>query len=82
MKEIVSLLKEIVALLRSNVNDRRAYSVPEFAVRVGLSTDQIHRHIERGDLTAKYSGSKKLIPVSEADAFIDRLDDEDLGGLR
>lgn len=61
---------------------RLAYSVPEFAELVGLSDEQIYKHIARGDLTPKFSGRKRIIPVAEAERFIAELPDEDQGPLR
>lgn len=58
-----------------------AYSVPDLAKALGISDRQLYKHIDRGDLTAKYSGAKKIIPVSEARRFLEELPDEDLGAL-
>lgn len=60
---------------------RLSYSVPELAAMMGLSDEQIYRHIARGDLTPKFSGRKKIIPVAEAERFLASLPDEDEGAL-
>lgn len=61
--------------------ERLAYTVPQLAVAVGLSDQQLYNHIKRGDLTPKYSGRKAIIPVDEARRFVKDLPDEDLGPL-
>lgn len=58
-----------------------AYSVPDLAKALGISDRQLYKHIDRGDLTAKYSGAKKIIPVAEAKRFLAELPDEDMGAL-
>lgn len=58
-----------------------AYSVPDLAKALGISPRQLYKHIDRGDLTAKYSGAKKIIPLAEARRFLAELPDEDLGAL-
>lgn len=58
-----------------------AYSVPGLASALGISDRQLYKHIDRGDLTPKYSGTKKIIPVAEARRFLAELPDEDLGVL-
>lgn len=63
------------------MTERLAYSVPELAKLMGLSDEQIYRHIARGDLTPKFSGRKRIIPVAEAQRFIAELPDEDEGPL-
>lgn len=64
-----------------SVGTRLAYSVPELAALTGLSSRQIDKHIDRGDLTAKFSGTKRIIPVDEAHRFVRELPDEDRGPL-
>lgn len=81
LSEILAVLREMLRTIKGDTSDRYAYSIPEFAARTGLSADQIYRHIDRGDLTAKYSGTKRLIPADEAKAFVPRLPDEDRGPL-
>ena len=61
--------------------ERLAYTVPQLAEALGLSDQQIYNHIARGDLTPKYSGRKRIIPVAEAQRFMAELPDEDLGPL-
>lgn len=61
---------------------RLTYTVAELAAATGLSDQQIYNHIERGDLSAKYSGTRRLITVAEAARFIEELPDEDLGPLK
>lgn len=58
-----------------------AYSVRELAEATGLSDQQIYNHINRGDITAKHSGTKKIILAAEAERFIAELPDEDRGAL-
>lgn len=58
-----------------------AYSVPQLAKALGISDRQLYKHLDRGDLNAKYSGAKKIIPVTEARRFLAELPDEDLGAL-
>lgn len=58
-----------------------AYSVPALASALGISDRQLYKHIDRGDLTPKFSGTKKIIPVEEARRFLAALPDEDLGVL-
>lgn len=62
--------------------ERLSYTVPQLAEAVGVSDQQIYNHIKAGDLSPKYSGTKALIPVKEAQRFIDELPDENLGPLR
>lgn len=62
--------------------ERLAYTVQQLAQALGLSDQQIYNHIERGDLTPKYSGTKQIIPVREAQRFVDALPDENLGPLK
>ncbi|MFJ4173471.1 hypothetical protein [Microbacterium sp. NPDC089696] len=79
---IRAIIREELEPLRDNfAQDRLAYSVPELAIAMGISDRQLYKHIDRGDLTAKYSGAKKIIPVSEAQRFIRELPEEDLGSL-
>lgn len=61
--------------------EKLAYSVRELADATGLSDQQVYNHINRGDLTAKHSGTKKIILAAEARRFIDSLPDEDEGPL-
>lgn len=61
--------------------DRLAYTVSQLAKALGLSDQQIYNHIRAGDLTPKYSGTKQIIPVKEAQRFIDELPDENRGPL-
>lgn len=61
--------------------NRLAYSVASLAKAVDVSGRQIYNHIERGDLSPKFSGRKAIIPVKEAVRFVDELPDEDLGPL-
>lgn len=63
------------------MTDRLAYSVPELAKLTGLSDQQIYNHIDRGDLSPKFSGRKRIIPVDEAKRFIAELPDENVGPL-
>ena len=80
--ELKIILKEILRALKDiSAGDRLAYTVPQLADRAGVSDEQIYKHIERGDLTPVYSGTKKLIPVDEARRFIAELPTEDLGRL-
>jgi len=58
-----------------------SYSVPDLAAALGISDRQLYKHLERGDLTAKFSGKKRIIPVEEARRFLRELPDEDLGSL-
>jgi hypothetical protein len=60
---------------------RLAFTVTELAYAVGLSDQQIYNHLRRGDLTARYSGTKALIPVEEALRFVRDLPDENYGPL-
>jgi excisionase family DNA binding protein len=57
-----------------DVERRLAYRPAELAAMVGLSRKAIYRAIERGELrAAKVSnGSRLLIPVSEAEEWLDR----------
>ncbi|WP_136032537.1 helix-turn-helix domain-containing protein [Microbacterium sp. PF5] len=61
--------------------ERLAYTVPQLAAAIGVSDQQIYNHIKRGHLTPKYSGTKAIIPVSEATRFINELPEEDMGAL-
>lgn len=67
--------------MTANEVQRLAYTVPQLAKALGLSDQQIYNHIKAGDLTPKYSGTKQIIPVAEAQRFINELPDENLGPL-
>lgn len=58
-----------------------SYSIPQLAKITGLSTRQLDKHVDRGDLTVKFSGTKRIVPAPEAERFIAELPDEDLGPL-
>lgn len=58
-----------------------AYSVPQLAAALGISDRQLYKHIDRGDLTVKFSGTKKIVPAAEARRFLAELPDEDIGVL-
>lgn len=58
-----------------------SYSIPQLATLTGLSTRQLDKHVERGDLSVKYSGTKRVVIASEAERFITELPDEDRGPL-
>ena len=50
-----------------------AYSLDEFAEAVSLSKAQVRKHIDAGDLTPSYSGTKPIIPLDEARRFLEAL---------
>lgn len=54
-----------------------AFSVAQLATATGLSTRQIYKHIDRGDIVPKFSGTKKLVPTEEARRFIRELPEEE-----
>lgn len=68
--------------MSARIEERLSYSVRELAALTGLSQDQIRTHIDRGDLTAKYSGTKKVILAEEARRFVQELPEENLGPLK
>lgn len=74
--DVAPLLREILRVLKSSNPDQLAYSVPELAARMNVSDEQIYKHIANGDLSVKFSGTKKLILVDEARRFVNELPDE------
>lgn len=53
-----------------------AYSLDEFAEAVSLSKAQLRKHMDRGELVPSYSGTKPIIPLSEAQRFLETLPTE------
>ena len=53
-----------------------AYTIPEAALAVSVSTDTIRAAIRRGDLAPRYVGRKAIIPASELDAWLHALPSE------
>jgi len=53
-----------------------ALDLASAAAALSISLRQLQAHLRRGDLVAKYSGSKPLIPVAELVAFLDALPEE------
>lgn len=54
-----------------------AFDIPRLSEVIGLSARQLYKHIDRGDLTPRYSGRKRIVPVAEAQRFLDWLPDEE-----
>lgn len=54
-----------------------AFDIPRLSEVIGLSTRRLYQHIERRDLSAKYSGRKRIVPVEEARRFLRDLPDEE-----
>lgn len=54
-----------------------AFDIPRLSEVIGLSARQLYKHIERRDLTPKYSGRKRIVPVEEAKRFLKWLPDEE-----
>jgi predicted DNA-binding protein YlxM (UPF0122 family) len=67
--------------MNAPAQEKLAYSVRELADAAGLSDQQIYNHITRGDISAKHSGTKKIILAAEARRFLETLPDEDEGPL-
>jgi excisionase family DNA binding protein len=53
-----------------------AYTYQEAAGSVGVSVRTIQRLVERGDIAAKYIGSKPVIPASELSDWLESLPSE------
>jgi hypothetical protein len=53
-----------------------AYSIPALAEAVDLSVSSIRDAIARDELKPKYPNRKPIIPVAEAQRWIDSLSDE------
>lgn len=53
-----------------------AYTKAELAVATGLSIDSVSDAMKRGDLVARYFGTKPIIPVKEAQRWVDSMPEE------
>ena len=56
-----------------------AYTIPEIAEAVGLSVSSIRDAITTGELRPKYPNRKPIIPIAEAQRWIESLSDEKPG---
>ena len=54
---------------------RLAYSVRELAEATGLSDQAIYDAINNNELPARFVGKKRVVPVAEAEAWIESLPD-------
>jgi len=55
---------------------RLAYSVRELAEATGLSDQSIYDAIKNGDLPARFIGTKRVVPVDAAEAWLASLPEE------
>ncbi|MEM1672613.1 MAG: helix-turn-helix domain-containing protein [Archaeoglobaceae archaeon] len=70
LDQIKFLFNELERELSETRPEREAYTISEFAQRVGLHNQTIWRHIKAGRLKATRLGSKYLIPASELTKFL------------
>ena len=56
--------------------EKRAYTYQEASASVGVSVRTLQRLVERGDIVAKYVGTKPVIPAKELDAWLETLPSE------
>ncbi|WP_298745335.1 helix-turn-helix domain-containing protein [uncultured Microbacterium sp.] len=56
--------------------ERRALTIAEASLSVGVSVDKIRQHIERGELVATYVDFKPVIAVKELDRWLESLPNE------
>jgi excisionase family DNA binding protein len=56
----------------SMATTKLTYSVAEFASTVGISRSQVYLEIKNGHLTVAKIGKRTLVPVSEAQQWLDR----------
>jgi len=55
---------------------KRGYTYAEAAIYLGSSETVIKRAVARGDIPARYLGSRVLLDVEDLDAFFDGLPTE------
>lgn len=65
MKEIVRILRQILATLTASNDERLAYTYPMAAAVASISTEKIRQHIARGTLVPSYVDSKPVIMHEE-----------------
>lgn len=56
--------------------EKRGYTYAEAAVYLGSSETVIKRLVARGDIPAKYLGTRVVIDVADLDAYFDGLPTE------
>ena len=56
------------------MNTRMLYGVDQTADLLSLSTKEVRRLVQRGELLAVSVGRRRLIPAGQLDAYIDRLE--------
>jgi len=69
LNQIKYLLDELESELSKSEPERDAYTISEFAQKVGLHSQTVWRYIKSGKLRAGRLGSKYLIPASELTRF-------------
>ncbi|MFK4789847.1 helix-turn-helix domain-containing protein [Microbacterium sp. ZW T5_56] len=80
--DIERIRKVVRSELEERLNiPRLALTIAELAAAMGVSDDQLYKHVRNGDLTPRYSGTRMVVPMDEAIRFINELPDEDLGPL-
>ena len=54
-------------------------TIPEAARRLSIARSHLYKHLQRGTLPSVYIGRSRRILVSDLEAFVDRLRDQEAG---